>query len=170
MNPPIRFSHQPSVSPGFCKDSKLTRLRDQKRQVKRVAAIVLYHNSYPRRSSAFSWSHKSLNDPASTRTERVYETPPNRASSWDCLILGSNSTSKGNGWVFMLSVKASVSMGADGGSEIRNAQRCRAVFMNTDLSATYWPGHTRLPNPNGKVRISSRILPSSPNQRWGSNF
>jgi hypothetical protein len=35
--------------------------------------------------------------------------------------------------VFIVSKKASTSRGADGSSEIRNAQRWRSVLMNTDL-------------------------------------
>jgi hypothetical protein len=54
-------------------------------------------------------------------------------SSSATLILGSNLTWKGNGCVFIASKNASTSRGADGSSEIRNAQRWSAVFKNTDL-------------------------------------
>ena len=58
------------------------------------------------------------------------------ASTSASLILGLNLTSKGSGCVFIVSVNANTSMGADGSSEIRNAQRWSAVFMNTVLKCS----------------------------------
>lgn len=68
----------------------------------------------------------------------------NSMTSLRLAILGLKMTLNGNGWLFTASVNAMLSIGADGSSEISNAQRSIAVLMNTDRFATYCPGQTLL--------------------------
>lgn len=57
-------------------------------------------------------------------------------------IRGSNRTRKGSGCALPVSVKAKLSIGEEGSSEILNAHNRYAVLINTDRLATCCPGQT----------------------------